>query len=193
MLKHKTTLLALLSASLLASAGCGATDKSCMAINSWAQPVWGCGAPEPPAPEPEPEPEPVPEPEPEPERVQRKGDKIVILEKVQFETGSAEIKPESYGLLDEVAKVLTDNPDITKVQIEGHTDNRGGAALNRRLSKNRAKSVRKYLVDKGIDGGRLTAKGFGPDQPIADNDSDEGRAQNRRVEFKILEQGDSGM
>jgi len=187
-LKPRLLFVTVLAAALLA--GCGATDKSCMAINSWAQPVWGCGAPKPPEPKAEPEPEAEPPPPAEPERVQRKANKIEILEKVQFETGSAEIKPESFGLLDEVAKVLIANPDITKVRVEGHTDNTGGAALNRRLSKNRAKSVRKYLIDKGVDAARLESEGYGPDKPIADNNTDEGRAQNRRVEFTILEQGE---
>lgn len=113
-------------------------------------------------------------------------DKIEILHKVQFETGSDEIRSVSFDLLNEVASTLNDNPDITMVSVEGHTDTAGGASMNRRLSKNRAKSVVVYLEGQGVDSERLTADGFGPDQPIADNDTDEGREKNRRVEFKIL-------
>jgi outer membrane protein OmpA-like peptidoglycan-associated protein len=114
---------------------------------------------------------------------------IVIKDKIQFKLGSAEILPESFGLLDEIVAVLKDNPQIEQLQVEGHTDTSGGAARNRELSQERAASVRKYLVDKGIAGKRLVAKGFGPDRPIADNGTDEGREQNRRVEFNILKQG----
>ena len=81
------------------------------------------------------------------------------------------------------------NPQIELVEVQGHTDTTGSAAINRTLSKGRAESVRKYLVGKGVAKGRLTAKGYGPDVPIADNATPEGREQNRRVEFKILKQG----
>lgn len=114
---------------------------------------------------------------------------IKITETVQFATGSAKILPASFGLLDEVAQILVDNPQIELLQVEGHTDSTGGAAVNRKLSQGRAESVRKYLIGKGVDGKRLVAKGFGPDRPIAGNDTDAGREQNRRVEFNILKQG----
>lgn len=167
-------------------AGCGAADKSCMMKNTWAQPSWTCAA----APEPEPEPErAIEEPEPEPERAVRRSEKIEISDKVQFETASAVIRPESYGVLDEVAQVLEDNPDITKVRIEGHTDSRGGDDYNQKLSQRRAASVRRYLIGKGIAGSRLTARGYGRSRPIADNSTEEGMYQNRRVEFTIVEQG----
>ncbi len=115
--------------------------------------------------------------------------KIEIFEKVFFETGSATIKEESLQLLDEVAEVLVDHPEITRVQVEGHTDNTGSAAYNTRLSQQRAEAVVAHLVEAGVAEDRLVAKGFGPDQPIADNGTEEGRAENRRVEFKILKQG----
>lgn len=186
----KTYLSVMIFGAALVASGCSGLDKSCHPTNSWAQPSWTCAAPEPPAPEPEPEPVADPEPEPEPEpAVERKAEKIQINEKVQFETASAEIKPESYNLLDEVAKVMQDNPDITKVRVEGHTDNRGGRAYNQKLSQRRAMSVRRYLIDKGVAKRRLTARGYGLSKPIADNSTDDGKYQNRRVEFTIVEQG----
>jgi outer membrane protein OmpA-like peptidoglycan-associated protein len=114
---------------------------------------------------------------------------ITIGEKVQFATGSSQILPVSFGLLDEVAKVLADNPQIELLQVEGHTDSTGTAALNRKLSQQRADSVMHYLAGKSIPGGRMKAQGFGPDRPIADNSTDAGKEQNRRVEFVILKQG----
>jgi OmpA-OmpF porin, OOP family len=128
-------------------------------------------------------------PPPAPPRVVLTASSVAIGEKVQFATGSAEILPVSHGLLDEVAKVLTDNPQIELLQVEGHTDSTGTAALNRRLSQQRAESVMKYLASRGVAAGRMQAKGFGPDKPIADNTSDDGRDKNRRVEFNILKQG----
>lgn len=115
------------------------------------------------------------------------GDEIVILQQVQFETGTAKIKTESDGLLGEVADVLKEHPEILKLEVGGHTDNRGPAYLNKKLSQDRADSVRKSLVGKGIEEGRLTAKGYGPDKPLGDNKTDEGRAKNRRVQFQVLE------
>jgi OmpA-OmpF porin, OOP family len=128
-------------------------------------------------------------PPPGPSRVVLTASSITIGEKVQFQTGSAEILAVSHGLLDEVAKVLVDNPQIELLQVEGHTDSTGTAALNRRLSQQRAESVMAYLTSKGVAARRMKAKGFGPDTPIADNTTDEGKEQNRRVEFNILKQG----
>ena len=128
-------------------------------------------------------------PGPPPARVVLTASSIVIKDKIQFKLGSAEILPESFGLLDEIVAMLKDNPQIEVLQVEGHTDSTGGAAVNRKQSQERAGSVRKDLVDKGIEGKRLVAKGFGPDRPIADNGTDEGREQNRRVEFHIVKQG----
>jgi OmpA-OmpF porin, OOP family len=93
----------------------------------------------------------------------------------------------SYGLLDEVVGVMLDAPDI-RLAVHGHTDSRGGQAYNRDLSQRRAQAVVKYLTDKGIPFDRLEARGFGADKPLATNDTPEGRANNRRVEFKILPQ-----
>jgi outer membrane protein OmpA-like peptidoglycan-associated protein len=130
-----------------------------------------------------------PPPPKKPPRVVLTDSAIEIKEKVQFETGKAEIRPESHGLLDEVAKVLKDNAQIQLVHVEGHTDSTGSKGINKRLSKERAESVRAYLVQAGIDTKRLQAFGYGPDRPIADNETDAGREQNRRVEFNIKKQG----
>jgi OmpA-OmpF porin, OOP family len=103
---------------------------------------------------------------------------------IQFETGSAKLKPESYKALDEVIGILKKNTAF-KLTIEGHTDNAGTEAANEVLSRDRAKAVLGYMQVNGILSGRLDAKGYGQRMPIADNDSPEGRAVNRRVEFKL--------
>jgi outer membrane protein OmpA-like peptidoglycan-associated protein len=108
--------------------------------------------------------------------------KTLILEGVNFETGKATLTPESQAILDGVAESLVANEEI-KVQVGGHTDNTGSRALNSRLSKARAETVRQYLTDHGVAADRLTAKGFGPDKPVASNKTADGRAQNRRVEL----------
>jgi OOP family OmpA-OmpF porin len=126
---------------------------------------------------------------PPPPRVVLTPSSIQIMDKVQFELGSDKLLEISFPLLDEVARVLAENEQIEVIQIEGHTDSTGGAARNRELSKLRAESVREYLIGKGIAKGRMTAKGFGPDRPIAPNDTPEGREANRRVEFNIVKQG----
>jgi len=112
---------------------------------------------------------------------------IIILEQVQFDTGRATIKPVSNPLLDAVAQVLTEHPEILKIEVQGHTDSRGSKQLNAKLSDDRAKSVRDALIKRGVDGNRLTAKGYGPDVPIADNKTEEGRQKNRRVQFIVTD------
>ena len=192
---RSSLMVVLVAGSGLAVAGCAAaqTERTCVPILSWASPAWECSSLAPAA-EPEPEAEPPPEPaaeppppEPPPERVVVKDEKIEINEKVQFETGSAVLKKESESLLDEVAKALSDHPEIKKVRVEGHTDSRAGDKYNKGLSKRRAAAVRKYLIGKGIAGKRLVARGYGEEKPIANNKTDDGRFQNRRVEFTILE------
>ncbi|MGH7272583.1 MAG: OmpA family protein, partial [Polyangiaceae bacterium] len=113
---------------------------------------------------------------------------IKIRDKVKFATSSAAIVPgkDSEDILDAVQKILTDHPDI-RVRIEGHTDNVAWPALNRALSKHRADSVKAWLVHHGVDASRLTTQGFGPDRPIDTNATYEGRRNNRRVEFHILD------
>ena len=128
-------------------------------------------------------------PPPGPARVVLTPSNVAIMDKVQFETGKANIKPESHSLLDEVAKVLKDNPQVEVISVEGHTDSTGSADFNRKLSKDRAGSVAQYLAKKGVKAKRMEPTGFGPDRPIADNETDAGREANRRVEFNILKQG----
>jgi OOP family OmpA-OmpF porin len=128
-------------------------------------------------------------PPPGPARVVLTASNIAIMDKVQFEKGSAELLAVSFPLLDEVAKMMKDNPQIELVQIEGHTDITGPADFNRKLSQQRAESVVKYISGKGVGGKRMDPKGFGPDRPIADNETDAGREANRRVEFNIVKQG----
>jgi len=110
--------------------------------------------------------------------------KIEIKQTVYFDTNKATIKKVSFGLLNEVAQALKDNPKI-KVEVGGHTDSQGNDAFNLKLSQNRANSVRTYLIKQGIAGDRMTARGYGENVMIADNRTADGRAQNRRVEFVI--------
>lgn len=113
---------------------------------------------------------------------------IVILEQVQFKTASAEILKASDDLLQQVSSVLAEHPEIRKIEVQGHTDNRGGKAYNQKLSERRANAVVKWLVGRGqVDPTRLVAKGFGLNVPIASNDTPEDRQKNRRVQFTILE------
>lgn len=113
--------------------------------------------------------------------------RIEILDIVHFDTASARIQERSYPLLNQVAQVLENNPHLTLIRVEGHTDSRGRYEYNMQLSRERAESVRVYLIERGIDSGRLKSAGFGPDRPVDDNATERGRAANRRVEFHIEE------
>jgi OmpA-OmpF porin, OOP family len=108
--------------------------------------------------------------------------KAIVLEGIIFATGKADITPESEANLDKAYNTLAQNPEIV-VEIQGHTDNTGKKATNVKLSQARAESVKAWLVKKGIATERITAKGFGPDKPAADNTTKEGRQKNRRIEF----------
>src|SRR5690242_5389329 len=110
---------------------------------------------------------------------------LEILQKVYFEFDAATILPRSYPLLDQIAAVMEEHPEITHVRVEGHTDNIGTAEYNQNLSQARAEAVRAYLVEAGVEPNRLSASGFGYSRPIDSNDTEEGRAKNRRVEFLI--------
>lgn len=113
---------------------------------------------------------------------------IELKRKVHFADGKARLMPDSEPLLEEVAAVMVAHPEIKKLRIEGHTDDRGDRALNLRLSEDRAKTVQSFLVSHGVAASRLTAKGYGPDKPVAPNLTERGRDRNRRVEFVIVEQ-----
>ena len=108
-----------------------------------------------------------------------------VMKNLFFDVGSDRIKPESYQELDALYRFLKDNPKI-KIEISGHTDNRGRLEYNMKLSQKRALAVKRYLVKKGISPDRLVARGYGPTKPIASNDTEEGRRRNRRVEVKVL-------
>jgi outer membrane protein OmpA-like peptidoglycan-associated protein len=108
---------------------------------------------------------------------------LVILEKVNFKSGSAVLEPEATRTLDQLGQSLKYWSDV-KVEIGGYTDSRGRPEVNKALSLDRAKAVKKFLSDQGIDPARLTTKGYGSDSPVADNNTPEGQAQNRRVELR---------
>jgi outer membrane protein OmpA-like peptidoglycan-associated protein len=107
---------------------------------------------------------------------------IKIMQQIHFEFDKDKIRRESFKILDAVVEVLKSYPKI-RIEVQGHTDNKGGAGYNKSLSDRRAASVMKYLVSHGIDPDRLTSHGYGMERPIVSNDTDQGRALNRRVQF----------
>jgi len=109
-------------------------------------------------------------------------DAKIITHGINFDIDKSTIKPESMGTLNMIVQILKDNPDI-KFEIDGHTDNSGAAAHNLTLSQQRADAVKAQLISMGVDAGRLSSKGFGDSKPIGDNNTVEGKANNRRVEF----------
>jgi OmpA-OmpF porin, OOP family len=109
-------------------------------------------------------------------------DSKIVTHGINFDTDKATIKPESMGTLNMIVRVLKDNPDI-KFEIDGHTDNSGTAPHNLTLSQQRADAVKTQLVTMGVDASRLTTRGLGDTKPIADNNTPDGKANNRRVEF----------
>lgn len=106
------------------------------------------------------------------------------LQGIQFETGKDVIRKNSYSILDQVAKIMVDNPEY-KLLVNGHTDNVGKPESNMILSQKRADAVKKYLTAKGVDAGRMTATGYGDTKPVADNKTTAGKKENRRVEFVV--------
>ena len=125
----------------------------------------------------------------EPQLVKLGEDRVEILERVQFKTGSAKLQKRSWALLDQVAKVMLAHPEIKLVRVEGHTDSTGKRSYNMKLSKARANTVVRYLVGRGgVAKQRLISEGYGPTRPlIPDAKTKEEHAQNRRVEFHIVE------
>lgn len=118
--------------------------------------------------------------------VEQVGDELVVTfdSPILFDTDSSVLKPQSKQLLDDVARVLTDYPD-TNVLVKGHTDNTGSESHNQSLSERRAHAVHNYLVTQGVTVARLNSMGFGESMPVADNGTNYGRSQNRRVELQI--------
>ncbi len=127
------------------------------------------------------------QPSPDDELASLSGDAIEVEERVQFETGSAELTGDSNAILDQVAAILLNNPNIVRVEVQGHTDDRGETSENMKLSQRRAETVKEYLVEQGIAADRLVAEGYGPEDPRVPNISPRNRRLNRRVEFKVLE------
>jgi OOP family OmpA-OmpF porin len=133
--------------------------------------------------EPPPPPPPPPPPAPDPPK------RIVLPGELEFAVAKADINmtPQSTALLQQLADILTNTPRITKLRIEGYTDNTGVAAKNQKLSEDRAAAVAAWLGDHGIDKNRLTTVGYGQTRPITDNDTPEHRMMNRRTEFHVQE------
>ncbi|HEX6277832.1 MAG TPA: OmpA family protein [Polyangiaceae bacterium] len=132
-----------------------------------------------------PKPAESPPPPPAP-KVEVQTDSLVLAQQIQFETGTAVLRAESDPILTELVRLLAVRLDIELVEVQGHTDETGTTELNRRLSEARARAVVAWLVAHGVAPERLVAKGYGKEQPIADNTTEAGRAQNRRVVFRIL-------
>jgi outer membrane protein OmpA-like peptidoglycan-associated protein len=121
-------------------------------------------------------------------KIKLEAKQIVILDKVFFETNKDIIKPESFKLLDEVASVIMGNPQVGRVEVSGHTDSDGDDASNLDLSQRRSDAVKRYLEGKGVKAERLVAVGYGETKPIDKNSSSKGKANNRRVEFNLVDQ-----
>jgi OOP family OmpA-OmpF porin len=120
----------------------------------------------------------------EPAKPQPKKPEVLVLKGVTFATNSASLTSASAATLDEAADALAKRGDV-QVEVAGHTDSRGSAQRNRALSQQRAESVMRYLVSRGVNAANVTARGYGPDRPVADNRTEQGRATNRRVELVI--------
>ena len=110
---------------------------------------------------------------------------MAVLNNLFFDLDKYDLKSKSIPELQKIIRFMQENPQV-RVEISGHTDNSGQASYNQQLSEKRAGSVYEYLVSKGISKSRLTMVGNGPDKPIADNNAEEGRQKNRRIEFKII-------
>ncbi|GAB3952936.1 OmpA family protein [Spirosoma harenae] len=117
--------------------------------------------------------------------VQIKEGSVIPLNNIFFDTGKAELRPESSPELDRLVTNLNESPKMT-IEVRGHTDNTGSNEINNKLSQDRADAVREYFISKGIEPDRVASKGFGESKPIATNDTEAGRQQNRRVEFVIV-------
>ncbi len=110
---------------------------------------------------------------------------FTVLDSIRFETGSSQLTQDSYPLLDQVALTLKANPEIAHMRVEGHTDDTGPRALNMQLSEERARAVRRYLIQRGVNPARLSVRSYGPDRPAQEGTDSATRARNRRVEFVL--------
>ncbi len=175
---RRVALAAVLATQAIALVACGGTmqfkDSSALVIHG-----------EPPAPPPPP-PKEEPPPPPKPKRVEVTADKIEIGERFNFAVDQALILPSSMPLVDRIADVLTEHPELTKVRIEGHTDDTGWHAYNVKLSQKRADAVRDALIKRGIDAARLEAVGLGASQPLVEGNTEAARKANRRVELVVV-------
>jgi OOP family OmpA-OmpF porin len=186
--------IALASAALVASAL--SACKGSASFNAGSEPA-AAPTPTPPPPPPPPPPPvavappPPPPPVAAPAAVVVKGDSVQIPGQIEFDTGKATFKVGggSDAVVDQLKKFLDENPKVTKLRIEGHTDNVGTADANLALSGQRALTVKNSAIAKGVKKERLIAVGFGQTKPLADNTTDEGRAKNRRTEFRIADIG----
>ncbi len=106
----------------------------------------------------------------------------IVTNDIRFQFDRADLKPESMEIIQSIAKMLTEHPEV-RLSIEGHTDNQGSLTYNQELSGLRAAAVKQALVNLSIHPDRLKSRGFGEEKPVADNQTEEGRAKNRRVEF----------
>jgi outer membrane protein OmpA-like peptidoglycan-associated protein len=116
-----------------------------------------------------------------------RGKRIYLCQEIYFKSRTATILKQSFPILDKLARLLTTTHAGGRVRIEGHTDSRGSGGYNLRMTQTRADAVRTYLIGKGVAGGRLLAKGFGEERPIADNMTAAGRRRNRRMEFHLVQ------
>ena len=119
--------------------------------------------------------------------IQKKLDNIIAIRNIEFENNKSTIRKNSLPILKKVIGILKEYPEIS-IEIGGHTDSRGNAMHNMLLSKKRAETVMTFLIKNGVNKSRLKVKGYGLTKPIADNDTEEGRKKNRRVEFKIIKE-----
>jgi OOP family OmpA-OmpF porin len=182
--------IALASAALVTSALSGC--KGSASFNAGSEPA-AAPTPTPPPPPPPPPPPAAVTPPPPAEAPKSaavvKGDSVQIPGQIEFDTGKATFKAGggSDAVVDQLKKFLDENPKVTKLRVEGHTDNVGVAAENLTLSGQRALTVKNAAIAKGVAKERLLAVGFGQTKPIADNTTDDGKAKNRRTEFRIAE------
>jgi outer membrane protein OmpA-like peptidoglycan-associated protein len=125
-------------------------------------------------------------------RLGEDGGSLRLLQQIRFNQGKASLDPRSFALLRAVARALQAHPEVTLVEVQGHTDNREAGASRQRLSQQRAEAAVRFLTGQGVAAERLRAKGYGSDHPRAPNVNKRNRDRNRRVEFRVLEHAKAG-